>query len=128
MPQLELVNSNPILNNLCITERTFEKNDDLHCVTMAATPKRNLSNNFGNLICLNKNLKNSKPLLNSKSTKKYLHQRNNIKSNDLKELYDDKYSNLYLSTQGIDNNIIGVYLNEISTKHLEKEKNDPLFK
>ena len=127
IPQLELVNSNPTLNNVCVTERTYEKNDDLHCMTMAATPKRNFSNNFGNLISLNKNIKSPKPFLSSKSSKKYFHQRNNIKSNDLKELYDDKYSNLYLSTQGIDNNLVGEYLNEISTNHLEKEKNDPLL-
>ena len=76
-PSLKITSTNQALdNNLYTTERTFDKKNDLHCLTMSTTPKGKFANNFRNVISLNKGIKLSKSIVNNKSKKKLTYERN----------------------------------------------------
>ncbi len=102
MPSIDIINSNQTFNdnNVCVTERTYEKKDELRYLTMTTTPKGKFTNNFRNVISLNKNAKIPKSIISSKSKKNYSHNRNRVKSNDLREVYNEKFSNYHLNTEG----------------------------
>ena len=135
--QLNCIKTNDILGNMWNTDRDLDdKNDDIHCNTMAATPKKKFKNNFKNLISLNKDKKlvshkNSYNFLhNSNSSKKTYNRRNLIKSNDFSNFsgfYKEKNSEFFLTTQENDNDLIGKYLLDTDTNYTTKEINDPIY-
>ena len=131
MAQLNIINPNQTLdNNICLTDRAFEKIEDFRCITMAATPKKTYTNKFKNIISLNKGKKllhtqkNSRSLLKTNyNNSKLYHHRNRIKSNDFGEYSSQKNSEFYLTTtQGVDNDLVGKVLGET-----KKEINEPLY-
>ena len=131
MAQLNIINPNQTLdNNICMTDRAFEKIEDFRYITMATTPKKTYKNKFRNIISLNKGKKllntqkNSKSLLkNNYNNYNLNHHRNRIKSNDFGEYFSQKNSEFYLTTtQGVDNDIVGKFFCETT-----REINQPLY-
>ena len=120
LPGLKLINSNISLDNLCVTDRYDDKYiDDIHCITMATTPKKPFKSNFKDLINLNKVKKLTlercpSSTLKNNNNKRYFHQRN-INNFDLNEFCSDKFSDIFLTKQGNDQDLIGKYLCETDT-------------
>ena len=134
IPQLKLLDTNLTVDNLCLTEKAHDKNDDFLFVTMATTPKKSYTNNFKNIISLNKakrlnTQKYSASLLkkNNSNAKKYFHQRNLIKSYDFREINDEKNSDLFLTTNENENDMIGKYLVETDTNYSSREVKEPNY-
>ena len=131
MAQLDIINPNQTLdNNICITDRGFDKIEDFRCITMAATPKKTYKNKFKNMISLNKGKKllhtqkNSRSLLkNNYNNSKLYHHRNRIKSNDFCETFSQKNSEFYLTTTHVvENDLVDKFLCKTN-----REMNEPLY-
>ena len=132
--QLNFVKANEILGDMWNTDREIDdKNDNIHCNTMATTPKKKFKNNFKNLISLNYDKKlisqkySSNFLHNSNSTKKTYNRRNLIKSSDFSSFYKEKNSDIFLTTQENDNDLIGKYLLDTDTNYTSREINDRVY-
>ena len=139
--KLKIINSIDELGNYWNTDRADEKNDDIHCITMATTPKRKFTNTFKNLISLNKDKnkekdknkqkkiisqKNSESFLKNNINKNYYHQTNLMKSNDFSELLKVKDSDMFLTSREYENEIVGKYLWETDTNYSTREIKEPL--
>ena len=121
---LKLNKSIDNFDNLWNTERTYEKNDDIHCITMATTPKKKFNSNFKSFISLNKSnklihKKDSHFSLNKNKTKNF-NQRNLIKDKNFSDFYKEEKPNLFLTTQENNNDFIEKYL-EADTNYSVKE-------
>ena len=129
--QLKLLDTNLTVDNLCLTEKAHEKNEDFLFVTMATTPKRNYTNNYKNLLNLNRakrlnTQKYSSSLIkninsNANNNKKCFHQRNVIKSYDFRDINNEQNSNLFLTTQGTNHDLFLKYLGESDNNYSIKE-------
>ena len=132
--KLNLNNQNQTLDSKCTTDRVLEKNEDLRCNTMATTPKKKFKKySFKNISSLGRDKKsfqnqteqNFIPFMENNYYNKLLYHRNKIKSNDFKELFSEEYSNLHLTHQDGENDLIVKYLGEsnIMCKENHKPKN-----
>ena len=117
------------LDNLCITDRDEEKYDDIHCITMATTPKKHFTINYKNILNSNKiktvNFgQSSSSVLKSNiiHKNKYSHQRN-IKSTTNFSNNSKKNSGIFLTKQGNELDLTGVYSFETNNNYSSREMN-----
>ena len=132
--QLNILNPNQIMDNLCITDRITKRKEDNQYMTTVATPKKKkCQNSFKNILKQDqfnklRTPKNSISLFkdyNINSNKIYNNRNKRLKSNDFKEFYTEKNIELYLTTQNYDYDIIRKYSGK--PNYIIKEIDEPSF-
>ena len=131
---LNILNPNQTIDNLCITERITKRKEDNQYMTTLATPKKKkFQNSFKNILKQDqfnklKTPKNSISLFkdyNLNSNKIYNNRNKRLKSKDFKEFYTEKNSELYLTTQNYEYDIMRKYSGK--PNFIIKEIDEPSF-
>ena len=132
--QLQLMNPNNTIGNSWKIDKIDEKNDDIHCITMEAKPKKKFKTSFKNLIRLNKD-KKYKKLFSQKNSESFLkksinnyiyNKRNLLKSFDLSKSLKKTNHNLFMTTRENTNYFAEKYILETETNYSTKEIKEPL--
>ena len=133
--KIKLFNQNQTIDNLCNTDRFSKGIEDNKYMTTATTPKKSFQNSFHNSYqnifkqSHHSNLKtpnNTMSLLKDYNLNSNLYNRNKrLKSHDIRGYYTEKNSDLYLSTQNCEYDLMKKYSGKPS--FIIKEIEEPSF-
>ena len=132
--QLNILNPNQAMVNLCITDRITKRKEDNQYMTTVGTPKKKkFQNSFKNILKQEqfnklKTPKNSISLFkdyNINSNKIYNNRNKRLKSNDFKEFYTERNSELCLTIQNYEYDIMRKYSGK--PNYVIKEIDEPSF-